>query len=112
VNGGGLDGDSDVALRRFGRGVAGSSGTAKTGWESGAKIDSAASSFDSLGGDVAVFEARLFLFLVTLVGFADVLGVTFLYAAGSGMADAVVVEMRVERRKDIVRRRCWGSMDG
>jgi hypothetical protein len=53
-----------------------------------------------------VFEALLFLFLATLLGFADVLGFTFLYAAGSDVADVVVVEMRAERLRDIVKHQC------
>lgn len=70
-------------------------------------MDSAAASLDNLGGDVGVvvivFEAGLFRFLDAVLGFVDAFDGTFLYAAGSGTEEVVLVAMRVERRRDIVR---------
>ena len=87
-------GDSFAPFRLLGRGVAGKSGTANVG--SGMDMGSAAAD------DVVASEARLFLFFVSFTAFEAVFAGSFLYEAVSGIADVVVVEIRAERRRDMV----------
>ena len=99
-------GDSSAVLFRcLGRGVAGRSGTAKTG--SGAKIDSAAASLAALlADDVVAFETRAFLFFGMFAALEEDFAGSLVYSAGPGVVGVVEVEMRTERRSDIVNSRC------
>jgi hypothetical protein len=90
VNGSGLIGDSEAALRFFGKGVVGRSGIANVG----------SAVLASLAGDVVDAEALLLRFLVASDG-----AFFFSYKApvgfgGFGVAEALLVILRAERRRD------------
>lgn len=85
VNGGGFNGDSEAALRgRFGSGVEGSSGTTNSSLFMGAA------------------GALLLRFLVAVEALDTYFASPFVVPLDSGVARVLLVEMRAERRRDIV----------
>jgi hypothetical protein len=97
VNGGGFDDDSDAALRRLDFGVVGTSGTTNSAF--GGLVAPLRAAAPSL---VDVADALLLRFLGATEALGADLAPLLVAPLVSGVADALPVEMRAERRRDIV----------
>jgi hypothetical protein len=96
VKGGGFRGDSLAAFRRFGSGVTGSSGTAKSDWDPLTAGDGGRSVFE-----VAAAPALRFL-AVDAVVFATYFDSLLVSRLTPGAEGTLLVEKRADRRSDML----------